>query len=143
LRGELAAPGGRPTLIIGAAIAAIVLLVIGPVVIMAADWDMDMWSMHGGGRDTSGSSPVRLGRRAEVTIEDFTFSPGNLEVERGATVTWTNRDSAQHDATARNAGWATERLSRDESDSVTFDAVGEYNYYCSIHPSMKARLVVK
>ncbi len=102
-----------------------------------------MWNMHGGGRDTSGGSVAQGGLTADVTIEGFAFEAGNLEVPVGATVTWTNEDSAPHDATARDADWKTERLSTGESDTLTFDNPGSYDYYCSIHPSMKARLVVR
>jgi plastocyanin len=134
---------GRTALVIGAVAAGMIILFVVPVVIMAAGWDMDMRGMHGGGRDTSTSPLVHAGSTAEVAIEDFAFAPGNLAVERGATVTWTNRDAAAHDATARGGAWETATLSRDESGAVTFDASGEYEYYCSIHPSMKARIVVR
>ena len=30
-----------------------------------------------------------------------------------------------------------------ERDTLMFDSPGDYDYYCSIHPSMKARLVVR
>jgi plastocyanin len=137
---------GRTVLIAGAVAAALLILFAVPMAIMAAGgWDMgmDMWDMHGGGRNTSNSPLVRQGQSADVSIDDFTFTPGSLEVERGATVTWTNRDSAPHDATARNGDWETDTLSRGDTDSVTFDDSGDYDYYCSIHPSMKARLVVR
>jgi plastocyanin len=115
-----------------------------PTVIVAANgWDMDMWSMHGRGQDTAGDPVVRGGSAANVRIEDFAFTPGNLEVPVGATVTWTNQDSAPHDATARDADWKTARLSNDESDTLTFTSRGTFDYYCSIHPSMKARLEVR
>ena len=111
---------------------------------LTTGWDgWDGWNMHGGGRNTSGSSVVQGGAEANVTIEGFAFEAGNLEVPVGATVTWTNEDSAPHDATARDADWKTERLSNGESDTLTFDNPGSYDYYCSIHPSMKARLVVR
>ena len=117
-------------------------LVAVPVIAMAANgWEM--WDMHGRGRNTSDSSLVQGGAQATVTIEDFAFAPGNLEVPTGAKVTWTNKDSAPHDATARNGEWQTERLSGGESDSLTFETPGKYDYYCSIHPDMKARLVVR
>jgi plastocyanin len=125
--------------------AAVVLFVIVPVVVMAAsDWDMpDMWNMHGRGRDTSSSTLVQGGSSATVYIDDFAFVPGNLQVTVGARVTWTNEDSAPHDATARGADWRTRRLSEDDSDTLTFDTPGEYDYECSIHPSMRARLLVR
>jgi plastocyanin len=122
----------------------VALFVVVPVIAMAANgWDMDMWDMHSRGSDTAGSALVRGGLQADVIIEDFAFSPGNLEVPVGATVTWTNEDSAPHDATARNGDWRTERLSEGESDSLTFDTAGVFDYYCSIHSSMKARLTVR
>lgn len=111
-----------------------------------SNWDgWDGWGMggmHGGGRNSSGDSVVQGGMRTNVTIEDYTFRPGNLEIPIGATVTWTNEDSATHDAKARSADWETERLSDGESDTLTFDSAGVYDYYCSIHPNMKARLRV-
>lgn len=125
------------------------IFVVVPASVMVAsgwdtwDWDMGMWNMHGRGRSTSDSALVQAGSQANVTIEDFAFSPGNLEVPVGAIVTWTNEDSAAHDATARKADWQTERLSKGESETLTFDTAGEYDYYCSIHPSMKARLTVR
>lgn len=107
-------------------------------------WDRMGWgSMHGSGRDTSGGSVVRGGLTATVTIEDYAFARRNLEVPVGATVTWTNVDAAAHDATSRDGDWKTQRLSGGESETLTFDEPGSYDYYCSIHPSMKARLVVR
>jgi plastocyanin len=131
----------RSWLVAGGALV-LVLFVLVPAVVMATN-GMDMWDMHGRGRNTSGDSVVQGGAESDVRIEDFSFKPGNLEVAVGARVTWTNEDSAPHDATARNGDWKTERLSEGESDTLTFDTSGTYDYYCSIHPSMKARLVVR
>lgn len=125
----------------GFAIAVVVFVVVPAIVLATNGWDM--WDMHGRGRSTSGSSLVRGGSQATVNIEDFAFEPGNVEVPIGATVTWTNRDSAPHDATSRDGSWETETLSSGESGSATFDAPGEFDYYCTIHPSMKAHLSVK
>lgn len=123
---------------------AIALLIAIPTVIMAANgWDIDMWNMHGGGRNTASDPVVRGGSTADVRIEDFAFEPGNLEVPVGATVMWTNQDSAPHDATARNGDWKSDRLSNEESDTLTFTSAGTFDYSCSIHPGMKARLVVR
>ena len=135
--------GGLPMqwLIVGTAFAVGAFIFIPAIVMGAGDWDM--WDMHGRGRDTASSPSVQGGLNATVRIENFAFGPGNLQVPIGATVTWTNNDSATHDATASNGDWQTERLSRGDGDALTFDSAGEYNYYCSIHPSMKARLVVR
>ena len=134
------APPIRGLLLAGAVVIAVFIVV--PVIVMSANgWDMS--GMHGRGRNTSGSPAVQGGSQASVRIEDFAFEPGNLEVPVGASVTWTNQDSAAHDATARNGDWKTARLSDDESDTLTFTSRGTFDYYCSIHPSMKARLEVR
>jgi plastocyanin len=127
--------------IVAGALAALIVI---PVIVMAAgDWDMGMRDMHGRGRDSAGDAVVTEGRTADVRIDDFAFVPGNLEVPVGATVTWTNEDSAPHDATARGGEWETDRLSEDESDTFTFPRAATYDYYCSIHPNMRARLTVR
>jgi len=128
-----------------AALAVIILIAAPAIVAARGGWDMfdHMGWMMGGGRDTS-SAPLTTGGTAEiVTIQDFAFSPGNLQVPAGAAVTWTNRDSTPHDATSRDGSWKTGTLSKGESETLTFDRAGDYDYYCSIHPSMKARLVVR
>lgn len=127
-----------------AVVVAVAMLVAVPTIIMAANgWDMDMSGMHGSGKDTTGDPAVRGGDAADVRIVDFAFKPGNLEVPAGAVVTWTNEDSAPHDATARSGDWKTGRLSKGERATVTFESAGSYAYYCSIHPSMKAQIIVR
>lgn len=143
-REEALGDGGvaRRTWIVGLVVLVIGALIIVPVAAMAAGgWDMDMGM--GRGKNTSNDAVVRVDGDAKVSIRGFSFSPGNLEIPVGATVTWTDEDSSTHDATARDDAWSTDRLSEGESDTLTFDAPGEYEYYCSIHPSMKARLVVR
>lgn len=138
------ARGSISASVILAAIAA-VLVLISVAAVASGGWGMwdHMRSMHGEGLNTSDSALVRSGGSVDVSIRDFAFSPGNLEVPVGATVTWRNSDSAPHDATARDGDWRTERLSKGGSDSLTFDEPGDYDYYCSIHPSMEARLRVR
>jgi plastocyanin len=138
-------------LLIGVLALAVVMLLTGFVWGIAGGGDRwarwDMWDhmarMHGGGRDTSGDPLTRGGVTETVVIRNFTFSPGNLRVPAGATVTWTNRDAAPHDAVSQDGSWRTEILYEGDSGSVTFGRPGEYRYYCSIHPSMEALLTVR
>lgn len=108
-------------------------------------WNMqDMHrSMMGGGADTSGAQVTQGATQQPVQIRDFTFTPGNLQIPVGATVTWTNYDSAPHSATADDGAWDTGTLNKDEHASVTFNTPGDYSYYCTVHPNMKARLEVQ
>ena len=128
-------------------------LVVGAVVLTAGafsamgrgGWDMG-WGMggHMGGGANTSSAPVSVGSTSEtVAIRDFTFTPGNLQVPVGAKVTWTNDDAAPHTATAKDGSWDTSILNKGESKTLTFDKVGDYTYYCTVHPSMVARLQVR
>lgn len=98
--------------------------------------------MHGPG-DRAPQTPVRSDEREVlVEIREYDFSPRDLTVSVGTTVTWSNRDSVPHDATSGEA-WGTGLLREDQSASITFDEPGSYDYICTVHPDMTARLIVK
>jgi plastocyanin len=82
---------------------------------------------------------------AQVTIDNFTFSPAILTVTTGTKVTWTNRDDIPH--TVTDADHPREikspALDTGESYSRTFAAPGTYHYFCSLHPHMQGTAVVK
>ena len=109
-----------------------------------------MGGMHGGmggmmaGGDNTSNAPLSIGGMDEsVATRDFAFSPGNLQVPVGARVTWTNYDDAPHTATADGGAWDTGTLTRGQRASIAFDRAGAYAYYCTVHPAMKARIVVQ
>ena len=102
-----------------------------------------MGRMMGGGTNSS-NAPLSVGTKTEsVAIRDFVFAPGNLQVPTGATVTWTNYDTAPHTATAKDVSWDTGIFNKNEKKAITFDKAGEYEYYCTVHPNMIARLTVQ
>jgi len=79
----------------------------------------------------------------ETEIEDFTFAPDNLIVEVGTEISFHNHDSVVHDVTALDYSWTTDDLSKDQdSDAIVFDTPGTYNYFCSIHPTMRGTINV-
>ncbi|OGH10243.1 MAG: hypothetical protein A2152_01010 [Candidatus Levybacteria bacterium RBG_16_35_6] len=83
-------------------------------------------------------------KESMVEIVNYTFSPSTLSIKRGTTVTWTNQDDVNHDVVSDPNGdvFKSELFSKGESYSFTFDNVGTYNYYCSIHPRMKGNIEV-
>lgn len=100
------------------------------------------------GPATTQQTPVPGG--TAVAIINFAFSPATITVSQGATVTWTNQDSTDHqiinDATGSNAEGAifkSNPLPKGSSYSFTFTTPGTYPYHCSIHPSMKGTITVK
>ena len=80
-----------------------------------------------------------------VNINNFSFSPKELTVAVGTTVTWTNKDEEPH--TVVNAGsppaFKSTALDEDDKFSFTFTKPGTYRYFCSVHPFMTATVVVK
>ena len=79
----------------------------------------------------------------QVIIENFKFSPASLTIKAGDTVTWINKDSAPHTATADDKSFDSDRLETDDSFSFTFTSVGTNPYFCNIHPSMKGSVTVQ
>ncbi len=80
-----------------------------------------------------------------VNIENFAFAPSTVTVKKGGSVTWTNRDSVQHDITPDTEGDAfqkSELLAKDESYTWKFETVGTYTYHCSPHPNMTGTITV-
>ena len=87
--------------------------------------------------------PAVLAATRGVAIRDFAFSPRTVEIRVGDTVTWTNRDSVAHTATARNGSFDTGLLAEGASGSVRFTAAGTYRYVCTPHPEMTGTVVVR
>lgn len=73
-----------------------------------------------------------------VTIKGMKFTPADLTIAAGDTVTFTNQDSAPHTATSDAGAFDTGRLNKGASSSLTFGGKGDFAYHCNIHRSMKA-----
>jgi plastocyanin len=78
-----------------------------------------------------------------VAISGFSFSPANLTVTVGDTVTWTNSDAQAHTATADDASFDTGAISNGASGTVTFATAGTFPYHCSIHTTMTGTVTVE
>jgi|ERR1700730_5295615 plastocyanin len=82
--------------------------------------------------------------KADVVIDNFSFSPKTLTVPVGATVIWTNHDSAPHVvASADDHFKKSPVLKTGQHFSNTFATAGTYSYFCSIHPRMTGKVTVK
>jgi plastocyanin len=90
---------------------------------------------------TFGTLPARA-QEINVTIDNFTFTPAELNLKVGDTVTWTNHDDIPH--TVVSAGkFRSKALDTDNSFSFTFTAAGDYKYFCSLHPHMTGMIKVE
>jgi plastocyanin len=79
----------------------------------------------------------------EVTIDNFTFAPATITVEPGAIVKWLNRDDIPHTVVAKSLTFRSKALDTDDSFSHQFDDVGVVDYFCSLHPHMTGRVIVR
>jgi plastocyanin len=80
---------------------------------------------------------------AEISIDNFTFSPAEITVPVGATVTWTNKDDIPHLVVEKSGAFRSKALDTDDKFSRTFDQAGVVDYYCGMHPHMIGRIIVK
>jgi plastocyanin len=135
------APGNNVTLAIAVVVAAVAIL--GAAVVMGIAMADHMGGGHMRGSAPADTAVVLEGPEVSIDIRDFRYHPSNVSIPAGTTVTWTNGDRAPHDAVDREGEWRTELLQQDESDSVTFETPGTYEYYCSVHPNMRAILTVR
>jgi plastocyanin len=81
--------------------------------------------------------------KADVALVGFAFSPGTVTIPVGATVIWTNKDSATHTVTSDTGVFDSGNLARDAVFAYTFSKAGTYSYHCNIHPSMTGKIVVQ
>ena len=80
---------------------------------------------------------------AQVSIDNFTFAPAELTVPPGTTVTWTNADDIPHTVVAADRSFRSKPLDTNDHFAFTFGAPGTYAYFCSLHPHMTGRIIVK
>jgi len=91
----------------------------------------------------AGGTSSGTGKEA-VKIAGFAFGPKEITIKKGDSITWTNDDSAKHNAKSRKGpkSFTTKDLGKGDSDTVTFDEPGEYDYVCGFHTYMTGRIMV-
>jgi plastocyanin len=87
---------------------------------------------------------VAFAATSAVTIQGFAYAPTPITIHVGDTVTWTNRDAAQHSARFAGLGTGTAVLSQNQSGSLQFNSAGTFNYDCAVHGSaMQGTVIVQ
>jgi len=82
--------------------------------------------------------------KVQVKIDNFAFSPAELTVTAGTTVEWVNRDDIPHVVVSDDKKtFKSKVLDTDEKFSYTFAKPGTYAYFCSVHPKMTGKVVVR
>jgi plastocyanin len=108
-------------------------------------------NMTGNTTSAQGGNSVTISPGSSVPSNGKFFVPAILTVPKGTTVTWTNGDSTLHTVTSGspgsgNSGTGTEfdssYLAAGKTFQHQFSISGTFDYYCTLHPYMKGKVVV-
>ena len=79
-----------------------------------------------------------------IKISNFVFSPAVVTVAPGTAVTWVNEDDIPHTVVADDKKmFRSKVLDTGDKFTFTFATAGTFGYFCSIHPHMTGKVVVK
>ena len=75
------------------------------------------------------------------------YDPKSLNVKKGVGIQWTNNDNVPHTVTSfKDAGKSFDSSIIKSKDAFTLDTTklsnNEYDYFCTIHPFMKAKFTI-
>jgi len=106
-------------------------------------------AMTGNGTGASSGNSVTISPGSSVPSNGKFFVPETLTVSKGTTVTWTNEDTTLHTVTsgspeAGNSGteFDSSYLAAGKTFQHPFNTAGTFDYYCTLHPFMKGKVVV-
>ncbi|WP_342069783.1 plastocyanin/azurin family copper-binding protein [Yoonia algicola] len=77
-----------------------------------------------------------------VVIKGHAFTPADIEIKAGDSITWINEDNARHSATDLNGAFDTGLLSRGQEATMMFVGAGKFEYRCTPHASMRGTITV-
>lgn len=86
---------------------------------------------------TAENKPVK------ISIINFQFTPAEVTIAPGESVTWVNDDGAPHGLEYNDGSSGNDLLLPGESYNRRFDQPGTYDYNCSVHPYMTGRVIVR
>jgi len=84
------------------------------------------------------STPVPT---TNIVIDDSIFSPADIIVETGTSITWTNCDKISYFIEDNDQQFAFTSPA-DGSFSLSFPEIGTFSYCCRIHPYMQGTIIV-
>jgi plastocyanin len=97
-------------------------------------------SNPGGGAPPPTATPTLTN---SVTVQNNSFSPNNIQVSPGTTVTWTWAQGSD----AHNVTFSDGTNSGDKVGGAvftrTFNSAGTFNYQCTLHGGMTGSVLVK
>jgi plastocyanin len=78
-----------------------------------------------------------------INIKNFMFSPMDLTIKAGSSITWKNLDDEPHTVVNDAGLFHSTALDQDATFTYRFDKPGVYKIFCGIHPFMKETITVQ
>jgi plastocyanin len=94
------------------------------------------------GRSRSNAAALSATSVARVKIVDFAFKPKTITISKGTKVRWTNRGDVSHTTTSIKGLWDSGTLAPGDTFSRVFKKAGTFKYHCTIHSTMRGKIVV-
>ncbi|MFN8526449.1 MAG: cytochrome P460 family protein [Chloroflexota bacterium] len=89
-------------------------------------------------------TPVEgLAALGRLPIQNYSFVPASATFKVGSAITWVNEDEAIHTVTAVDNSFDSGRISLGGTFRRTFETPGTFDYVCTVHQNMRARIVVE
>ncbi len=98
-----------------------------------------------GSTTQAASSAAGPGGVVHIVMKSLDFSPLSVDAHVGQRVVWTNDDAAPHNVTYVSGPAfrsSREQLTLGQRFSIKLSRAGTIHYVCTIHPWMKATIVV-
>lgn len=80
--------------------------------------------------------PAAHAADVDINIVGSSFSPRNVTIQPGDTVTWTNSNQGEHNVASTDAGFSSGAPSLSWTFSHTFDSPGTFEYFCEPHRAL-------
>lgn len=83
-----------------------------------------------------------------VNIDKMQYQTAELTIKVGDTVYWINNEVMPHNVAfkkglVQEGEFRGDMLSKDEAYAITFNEAGTFDYFCTPHPFMRAKVIVE
>jgi plastocyanin len=101
------------------------------------------------GTSTSSISTISIVSGSSLPSNREFYVPKTVETTVGSMINWKNEDFGPHTVTSgdmttgKTGVFDSNIIQKGSTFSFLFDKVGEYDYFCTIHPFMTGRVIVK
>ena len=107
-----------------------------PVVLLTTGWIISGLIIFQNDKSTAGLPSDHV-----VEVRQMAFVPSSITVRKGDRITFINRDIVMHDIAEKKKAWQSHPLATGKSWTLT--VMQSADYYCSIHPVMKGKIILK